>query len=144
MEEPSLELQLVENSNCTRLSKEISEKSHQLRQMRGEDLEGLNVEELQQLERSLEIGLSRVIENKGEKIMMEINDLQTKGRQLMEENDRLKRHVEGIVVNGKMVGGVEYENVVIEEGQSSESVTNVYNSTGPPQDYESSDTSLKL
>ncbi|CAJ2647402.1 MADS-box protein SVP-like [Trifolium pratense] len=145
MEEPSLELQLVENSNCTRLSKEISEKSHQLRQMRGEDLEGLNVEELQQLERSLEIGLSRVIENKGEKIMMEINDLQRKGRQLMEENNRLKQHVAGIVTNGKMVGGAEYENVVItEEGQSSESVTNVYNSTGPPQDYESSDTSLKL
>jgi hypothetical protein len=46
------------------LSKEIAEKSHQLRQMRGEDLEGLNVEQLQQLERSLEIGLGRVIENK--------------------------------------------------------------------------------
>jgi hypothetical protein len=57
-------LQLVENSNCSRLSKEIAEKSHQLRQMRGEDLEGLNVEQLQQLERSLEIGLGRVIENK--------------------------------------------------------------------------------
>lgn len=46
--------------------------------------------------------------------------------------------------NGKMFGGVESENMVTEEGQSSESVTNVYNSTGPPQDYESSDTSLKL
>lgn len=46
--------------------------------------------------------------------------------------------------NGKIVGGVECENVVIEEGQSSESVTDVYNSIGPPQDYESSDTSLKL
>ncbi|CAK8537160.1 unnamed protein product [Lathyrus sativus] len=144
MEEPCLELQLVENSNCTRLNKEIAEKSHQLRQMRGEDLQGMNVEQLQQLERSLEIGLGRVIENKGEKIMTEIQNLQRKGRQLMEENERLKRHVTGMVNNGKMGGGVEYENVVIEEGQSSESVTNVYNSTGPPQDYESSDTSLKL
>lgn len=61
----------------------------------------------------------------------------------MEENNRLKRHVSGMF-NGKMFGGVESENVVTEEGQSSESVTNVYNSTGPPQDYESSDTSLKL
>jgi len=34
--------------------------------------------------------------------------------------------------------------VATEEGQSSESVTNVYNSIGPPQDDESSDTSLKL
>ncbi|XP_040862063.1 MADS-box protein SVP-like isoform X3 [Glycine max] len=148
MEQPSLELQLVENSNCSRLSKEVAEKSHQLRQLRGEDLQGLNIEELQQLERSLETGLGRVIEKKvfnncifcsvrhsiiylmtfydenlfafqGEKIMSEITDLQRKGMLLMEENERLKRH-------------------------SSESVTYVCNSTGPPQDFESSDTSLKL
>lgn len=36
------------------------------------------------------------------------------------------------------------ENILYEEGQSSESVTNVCNSTGAPQDYESSDMSLKL
>lgn len=34
------------------------------RQMRGEELRGLDIEELQQLERSLEVGLSRVIEKK--------------------------------------------------------------------------------
>lgn len=34
------------------------------RQMRGEALEGLNVEELQQLEKVLEKGLSRVLEIK--------------------------------------------------------------------------------
>lgn len=32
--------------------------------MRGEDLQGLTIEDLQQLERSLETGLSRVIEKK--------------------------------------------------------------------------------
>ena len=32
--------------------------------MRGEDLEGLNLEELQRLEKSLESGLSRVSEKK--------------------------------------------------------------------------------
>ncbi|KAL1126476.1 hypothetical protein V6Z11_A13G114100 [Gossypium hirsutum] len=32
--------------------------------MRGEELHGLNIEELQQLEKSLEIGLSRVMEKK--------------------------------------------------------------------------------
>ena len=37
------------------------------------------------------------------------------------------------------------DNVITEEGQSSESVTNVCNSNGPPQDYDTtSDTSLKL
>lgn len=40
--------------------------------------------------------------------------------------------------------GCDSENVINEEGQSSESVTHPSNSTGPPHDYESSDTSLKL
>ncbi|KAB1201912.1 MADS-box protein JOINTLESS [Morella rubra] len=125
LDQPSLELQLVENSNYTRLSKEIAEKSHQLRQMRGEELQGLNIEELQQLEKSLEAGLSR-------------------GMQLMEENERLRQQVAEIP-NGRRQFGADSENVINEEGQSSESVTNVCNSTGaPPHDYESSDTSLKL
>lgn len=49
------------------------------------------------------------------------------------------------MVNGQRRCGVESENIVMDEGQSSESVTYVCNSAGPPQDYdESSDTSLKL
>ncbi|XP_061950301.1 MADS-box protein SVP isoform X3 [Populus nigra] len=94
LEQPSLELQLVEDSTCSRLSKEVAEKSHQLRQMRGEDLRGLDIDELLQLEKSLEAGLSCVIEKKGEKIMNEITDLQRKGMQLMEENERLKQQVD--------------------------------------------------
>ncbi|KAK9284975.1 hypothetical protein L1049_024157 [Liquidambar formosana] len=140
---PSLELQLVENSNYSRLSKEVAEKSHQLRQMRGEDLQGLNIEELQQLEKSLETGLSRVIEKKGERIMKEINDLQKNGVHLMEENERLRQQVVEISNGRRHVAG-DSENMFYEEGQSSESVTNVCNSNGPPQDNDSSDTSLKL
>ncbi|XWS41650.1 hypothetical protein CRYUN_Cryun17cG0100500 [Craigia yunnanensis] len=78
LEQPSLELQLVENSNHSMMTMEVAEKCHQLRQMRGEELQGLNIEELQQLEKSLEAGLSRVIEKKGQRIMREINDLQRK------------------------------------------------------------------
>ncbi|WCJ31986.1 K-box region and MADS-box transcription factor family protein [Euphorbia peplus] len=121
MDQPSLELQLVENSNFSRLSKEVAEKSHQLRQMRGEELHGLDVEELQELEKALEVGLSRVIEKKGEKIMNEISELERKGKVLMEENERLRQQVM------KMSNGWQ---------QST--------GTGPPHDYESSDTSLKL
>jgi len=46
------------------MSKEIADKSHRLRQMRGEELQGLDIEELQQLEKALETGLTRVIETK--------------------------------------------------------------------------------
>ncbi|KAF2292955.1 hypothetical protein GH714_034261 [Hevea brasiliensis] len=65
-------------------------------------------------EKSLEAGLSRVIEKK----VVEIS-------------------------NGRKQAAADSENLVYEEGQSSESVTNVCNSNGPPHDYESSDTSLK-
>ncbi|XP_070027849.1 MADS-box protein JOINTLESS-like [Nicotiana sylvestris] len=149
LEQPSLELQLVENSDYARLTKEISQKSHQLRQMRGEELQGLSVEELQQLEKSLEAGLSRVIEKKGDKIMKEIHQLQEKGIQLMEENERMKQQVMEISNNSSkhpaIVVAVESENIYNEERQSSESVSNAFNSTSPPplEDH-SSDTSLKL
>ncbi|XP_030498852.1 MADS-box protein JOINTLESS [Cannabis sativa] len=150
LEQPSLKLQLVENNTYSKLCKEISEKSHHLRQLRGEELHGLNIEELQRLEKSLEVGLSRVIEKKGEKIMKEINELQMKGKQLMEENERLRQQVVEICNGRTREGGTttntdsEYV-ITTEEGQSSESVTNVCSSNGPPQDYDStSDTSLKL
>lgn len=144
LEQPSLELQLVENSNYTRLNKEIADKTHQLRQMRGEELQTLNIEELQKLEKSLESGLSRVMEKKGERIMKEITDLQRKSAELMDENKRLKQQAEKM--NAVKHLGVDPEILVVEDGQSSNSVTEagVSNSNGPPQDLESSDTSLKL
>uniref|UniRef100_A0A2N9J032 MADS-box domain-containing protein n=1 Tax=Fagus sylvatica TaxID=28930 RepID=A0A2N9J032_FAGSY len=133
----SREQQLLQNEQGNCREKPSAE-------MRGEELQGLNVEELQQLERSLESGLSRVIEKKGEKIMKEIGDLQRKGMQLMEENERLRQQVVEIS-NVRRHIGTDSENLFTEEGQSSESVTNVCNSTGaPPHDYDSSDTSLKL
>lgn len=144
LEQPCLELQLVEDSNYSRLNKEVSEKSYQLRRMRGEELQGLSIEELQQLEKSLEAGLVRVMEKKEEKILKEINELQDKGRQLLEENERLRQQVSEITNGQKPVPRADTDVIIYEEGQSSESVTIACNSTGPPQDYDSSDTSLKL
>ncbi|KAE8704935.1 MADS-box protein JOINTLESS [Hibiscus syriacus] len=109
LEQPCLELQLVEDSNQSLLTMEIAEKSRQLRQMRGEELQGLNVEELQQLEKSMEVGLSRVMEKKGQRIMSEISDLQRKVLQISDG----RRQVVGDSEN------------IFEEGHSSESVTNV-------------------
>lgn len=149
MGQPSLELQLENSNNHARLSKEVSEKTNQLRQMRGDDLQGLNIEELQQLERMLESGLSRVLKTKGERIMNEIATLQSKGAQLIEENKQLKQKMT-MMSKGKWgVGvanvGAESDNLVPEEGQSPESITNgcSCNSAPPPED-DCSDTSLKL
>ncbi|KAK9287038.1 hypothetical protein L1049_015446 [Liquidambar formosana] len=134
LDRPSLELQL-ESNTYTALSKEVTDKTRELRQMSGEELQGLNVEELKKLEELLEAGLSRVVETKGERIMKEISALHKKKAQLLEENERLRKQMENMP---------EVETHIIEGGQSSESITNTCSSTDPPQDYDSSDTSLKL
>lgn len=50
-----------------------------------------------------------------------------------------------MMCKGKQVLTIESDNINPEEGQSSESITNLYSgSSGPPQEDDSSDTSLKL
>ncbi|KAG4194064.1 hypothetical protein ERO13_A06G032600v2 [Gossypium hirsutum] len=139
LDQPSLDLQL-ENNNNIRLNKEIVDKTRQLRQMRGEDLQGLNVEELQQLEGMLESGLKCVLETKSNRIMNEISSLENKGARLLEENKQLKEKVATLYKRKRD------SDVVGEEGVSSESVTNVCScsSSCPPLEDDSSDTSLRL
>ncbi|XP_054795060.1 MADS-box protein SVP-like isoform X2 [Prosopis cineraria] len=142
---PSLELQLENGNNC-KLSKEVAERTQQLRRMKGEDLQGLNLQELQQLEKLLEKGLGRVIDAKENRLMSEITALQKKGMELEEENKKLKQKT-GMLCRGiTQVPAVESSDIGIqEEGISSDSMTNVYScSSGPPLDDDSSDTSLKL
>ncbi|CAN1216176.1 MADS-box protein JOINTLESS [Linum perenne] len=122
LEQPSLELQ-VENSNFTRLSQEIAEKTRQLREMRGEEVQGLSIEQLQQVEKSLECGLKRVMKRKGDKISSEINQLQKKGMKLMEENKRLRDQAEATTM-GAVAEAITVDSENVEGGQSSESVTN--------------------
>ncbi|GKV02322.1 hypothetical protein SLEP1_g14776 [Rubroshorea leprosula] len=76
---PSLEQQM-ESSKIAKLSGEIADRTHELRQLRGEELQGLNIEELQQLEKQLEGSLSRVMETKGERFSEEISNLKKKVR----------------------------------------------------------------
>ncbi|URD93165.1 MADS-box transcription factor [Musa troglodytarum] len=127
-DQPFLDLNLDSN-NYASLKKQIAEASLQLRQMRGEALEKLTVEELQQLEKTLEAGLGRVIDRKA--------------AQLAEENVRLRRCVLEMPNMGRQVVA-DKDNVVNEDGQSSESVTNASHSGGPQECDDSSVTSLKL
>ncbi|XP_030943269.1 MADS-box protein SVP-like isoform X2 [Quercus lobata] len=133
MDQLSLELQLENGASYAMLSKEIEDKTHELRKMKGEELHGMDIEELQKLEKVLEVGLSRVTETKDERFLEEITALQQKGAQLMEENQRLKQ----------MENLFSTQTHVLEQGQSSESITNICSSFDP-QDNESSDMSLKL
>ncbi|KAL6964226.1 hypothetical protein U1Q18_035284 [Sarracenia purpurea var. burkii] len=148
LNQPSPDLQF-KNSTSAMLSKEVEERTHELRRLWGEELHGLNVEELKKLEKSLEGGLSRVLKTKDEKIEKEIIALQRKEARLMEENFGLK-HMKVQTVNIAQIH---------EQGQSSETITNITNgdsggcsgrgshsrsSAAPPQVYDSSEISLKL
>ncbi|KAM3237693.1 MADS-box protein AGL24 [Capsicum chacoense] len=146
VDQPSLDLQL-ENSLNMRLSKQVADKTRELRQLRGEELEGLSLEELQQIEKKLEAGFSRVLEIKGTRIMDEISNLQRKGAELMEENKQLKQKME-MMREGKLPLLTDMDCMVMEEGQSSDSIITTNNvcssNSGPPPEDDSSNASLKL
>uniref|UniRef100_A0A0E0DYW9 MADS-box domain-containing protein n=1 Tax=Oryza meridionalis TaxID=40149 RepID=A0A0E0DYW9_9ORYZ len=110
--------------------------------MRGEELEGLSVEELQQMEKNLEAGLQRVLCTKDQQFMQEISELQRKGIQLAEENMRLRDQMPQVPTAGLAVPDT--ENVLTEDGQSSESVMTALNSGSSQDNDDGSDISLKL
>ncbi|KAL8064000.1 hypothetical protein ABFX02_01G063100 [Erythranthe guttata] len=111
LEQPSELQQLVRDSNFSEINKEVAERSHQLRRMREEELQGLSIDELHRLEQSMEAGLRRIMEKKEEKIMREINQLQEKMMQLMDGNKLLRREVMDIITNGS--GDEEVSNEVL-------------------------------
>ncbi|XVE66612.1 hypothetical protein DITRI_Ditri08aG0092400 [Diplodiscus trichospermus] len=133
---PSLELQLELGTYAT-LSKELAEKTRELRWLKGEELQGLDLEELQNIEKLLEGGLRRVTESKDELFFKEISTLQSKGAELMEENKQLKQQTENFprVVQA----------VVAQQGQPSEPIAGIRSSADPPQGYNyNADISLRL
>jgi len=141
-EPPSLDLNL-EHSKYANLNEQLAEASLQLRQMRGEELEGLSVEELQQLEKNLEAGLHRVLQTKDQQFLEQISELQRKSSQLAEENTQLRNQVSQIPPSGKQAVA-DTENVIVEDGQSSESVMTALHSGSSQDNDDGSDVSLKL
>ncbi|KAG6741456.1 hypothetical protein POTOM_054716 [Populus tomentosa] len=125
--QPSVELQL-DSAVHAMLNKEIAEKTRELRRTRGEDLQGLNMEELEKLEKLIEGSLCRVIETKGAKILKEADALKSKEQQLIEENQRLKQRFMNLSKG---------QGHLLEQGRSSDSmVTNISsNSANPRQDF---------
>ncbi|XP_037495970.1 MADS-box protein SVP isoform X2 [Jatropha curcas] len=120
-DQSSLEQQL-EDGTFTALSKEVAQRTLELRHMRGEELQRLSIEQLQELEKSLERGLKRVLE--------------TKEAQLIEENERLKQQIMNVPMGRLHLS---------EPGQSSDSmITNTSSSADLSLDYEGNYTFLRL
>lgn len=115
-----------ESVTCAALTKELSEKSRELRQLKGEDLEEVGMADLIKLEKLVDAGLRRVARKKVELLMEEVNVLKKQEAKLMAENFGLKQ--------------------LSEKGHSSDSVSNVccITNENPTDDSKVSDTTLKL
>ncbi|KAK9943167.1 hypothetical protein M0R45_008785 [Rubus argutus] len=125
LNQPSLDLQ-VESSSC---AKQIAEKKHELSQIMGEELQELDLQQLKQLEKLISSALRRVTYAKGEKFLNEINFLKWKRARLKEENKKLKQMARTSRVQTAL---------------ESSAPDHCSSSADPPQDHDSSDTSLKL
>ncbi|XP_031379235.1 MADS-box protein SVP-like isoform X4 [Punica granatum] len=87
--------QQVDDIPCA-LRKDLSDRARELRHLRGEDLHELNLDQLNQFEKSLKASLLRVSETKAGRIMNEISALKKKGstasgREQAHENGCLSR-----------------------------------------------------
>ncbi|VAI72047.1 unnamed protein product [Triticum turgidum subsp. durum] len=141
-QQPAIDLNL-EHCKYDSLNEQLAEASLRLRHMRGEELDGLSVGELQQMEKNLETGLQRVLCTKDRQFMQQISDLQQKGTQLAEENMRLKNQMHE-VPTASTVAVAEAENVVPEDAHSSDSVMTAVHSGSSQDNDDGSDISLKL
>ncbi|KAK4252756.1 hypothetical protein QN277_014305 [Acacia crassicarpa] len=119
----SVDLQL--EGDESKLSKVVAKRTRELRRLNGEEVQECTLEELQELEERLQRGLSRVSKTKDGRIVKQINARKRKGIQLMQQNQRMKQRL------------------AQEQGKSSESIIICSSSDNPPQNCDSSDTSLK-
>ncbi|RYR18736.1 hypothetical protein Ahy_B03g063342 isoform D [Arachis hypogaea] len=126
---PSAVLQVESGaaSNYDMLRKKEEQKARELRQLNGEDLQGLTLNELNKLEEQLIKGLSNASKVKDELFTQEIYTLKRKGAVLTEENHKLKQ-ISSSIAN--------------EQRSSFKSI--VCNSSYLPEEDHGRDTNLKL
>ncbi|CAD6341227.1 unnamed protein product [Miscanthus lutarioriparius] len=74
-EAPSQLQSHIDDGTCARLKEELAETSLKLRQMRGEELQRLSVQQLQELEKTLESGLGSVLKTKATILQLEVMEI---------------------------------------------------------------------
>ncbi|PKI73119.1 hypothetical protein CRG98_006527 [Punica granatum] len=116
----------------------LFEYSSSSRKMREDDIQGLNLEELHKLEKILEVGLSRVLQTKEERIMGEFATLKKEIDQLTEANMQLKKKMALVSQRKHSRVFSQSKDSIAEEG--SVNIT----PPAPPSEATRADTSLKL
>ncbi|KAG6406755.1 hypothetical protein SASPL_134364 [Salvia splendens] len=123
------------------ISKELTALTREYKQLNGEELQDLSMNELARLERVVESALGRVSKTKNDQLMFEISKLETRASsklnlyeiELKKENEMLKQQAEK-------------KRNATEQGSSVESIANSYGFRArcPYEDKSASDTALKL
>ncbi|PWA67818.1 transcription factor, MADS-box, Transcription factor, K-box [Artemisia annua] len=142
-QQSSEEIQIARRRSAI-LSKELAERTRELRQMKGEDLEGLDLKELNKLEAIIESRLAAVVKTKGEQMLKEIGTLKKKEVQLQEENAHLKQQLAMMERSNGHTAGIHDQ---CSHHYSLELTINSLGSIDTPQNYyniNTSDTCLKL
>lgn len=89
-----------QSSSQSRLRNQIADKTHELRQLYGEDLEGLGLDDLQKLEKKLDLGLNRVTQIMEKRNIGEMAEHQRKVHDLAKVNKQIKQKV-AIICKGR-------------------------------------------
>ncbi|XP_019169214.1 PREDICTED: MADS-box protein SVP-like isoform X2 [Ipomoea nil] len=123
---PQPPLQLQQDNGCTHamLLKEYKDKERHLRQLNGEDLQELGMEELIRLEKQTERGLSRVQKTKDDIRLKEMSALMKKEATLKDENAQMKQFFDQM---GSSMAAQEDKPPPDQQGQYDDSVTKTYN-----------------
>ncbi|KAI9079253.1 hypothetical protein K1719_038738 [Acacia pycnantha] len=99
--QPSQELQV--EGEYFKLNKELKEKTHELRQLNGEELQGLSLKDLRKLEALLNTSLNRISKAKDKVFEQEIKILKKKEDELKEENQRLNKEIKSMEENQRLL-----------------------------------------
>nr|GMD08820.1 MADS-box protein JOINTLESS-like isoform X1 [Ipomoea batatas] len=123
---PQPPLQLQQDNRCTHamLLKEYKDKDRHLRQLKGEDLQELGMEDLIRLEKQMERGLSRVQKSKDDMRLKEMSALKKKEATLKDENAQMKQFFDQMGSSMSTQGDKPSPD---QEGQYDDSVTNTCN-----------------
>ncbi|KAL8554936.1 hypothetical protein ACS0TY_002936 [Phlomoides rotata] len=130
-------IQMGAADNHAAISKELVDMSLELKQLRGEELQGLGLSELMRLEKLVESGLSRVEKTKNDRLMNELSDLKTRELELIKEQALLKQQAD-------MKSGSTRNGIVEQAGNSPESMITTCHGLDHCSEEDNSDTSLKL
>ncbi|KAJ6419227.1 hypothetical protein OIU84_029355 [Salix udensis] len=137
LSQPPLEKKL-DGGEYAMLIKEIAQKNRELRHMRGEDLQGLDLEELHTLEKLIEGSLRRLVEEKVWAVFSDRLILYIYGGQLEKDNQRLKQQEMSLLAG---------QGHLLEPGKSSDSLGTNISSMGSVdlhQDHDNSCAFLTL